>query len=290
MLKTREWYRIVRSVMALLVLLSMVMQSSATQAEERAGASLSLTVQGDTLSVQSRQMPLGKVLTELARQTHLTIHLPAVQAAEIVSISFHRLPLLEGIRRLLRDKDYVLLSTATPISTANDAVQVTEIRVLPPVSNASKRLTVPQDPALTPAGEPQRTDAIRSLAALQQEVIEAPDPARRVRALQELSAQENSEATLPSLLTALQDEHPQVREIALTLLEPMDGAKTHDAMARVALTDTSAQLRLMALGFLAAADKNAARQTLQQALSDPDAAVRALAEQLLTGMVETSKE
>jgi hypothetical protein len=271
-----QWKRpLERVVLGLMIasfmLLSLGIWRDATADQEALGASLTLTFQADQLSVQSQQATLRQVLAELARQGNLTIRLPLSEAEDKISVSFHHLSLTEGIKRLLKSKSYVLITTPAP--EIHRGHKVTAIHVLSTSAGSSMTLMANSENAVE---DKQSTQPPQALDAL--------DPETRVAALQAatLQALKNDEGIVPTLVQALRDEVPQVREAALWLLGSIENEEMpYEAITQIALTDPSARLRAVALGRLDATDAELAQETLQQALQDPDPEIRTMAEQLL---------
>jgi hypothetical protein len=102
-------------------------------AENRVVPPFTVSVKDTTLSVKIENVPLGEVLKELTRQAHLEVYLGASSAEEKISARFDNLPFEEGIKRLLRGKNYTLTYTRTAASP-----RVAEIRV---IANGSGPIT-----------------------------------------------------------------------------------------------------------------------------------------------------
>jgi HEAT repeat protein len=160
-----------------------------------------LVVLGDRLTVQLDGVPLREVLAELARQA--TLHLTIDEAAgnERVSASFHDVPLVDGIDRLLGPHAYALLYAPTsPLDGESELKGIGELIVLagqdPPADREEPRPT-----------EPTQADGLGH-----------PDPQVRIAAL-ETRAQQGPEAAINALAQALVDPDEQVRARALELWE-----------------------------------------------------------------------
>ncbi len=253
------------------------------------GMALTLSVQDDLLSIRSQAEPLGAVLAELARQTGMQVYVTEAEAARKVSVSFDALPLQEGIGRLLQGFNYTLrLAPAPTVDGRRQGLIVSEIRVFdrgePSATGRQVRTpsarTRPEAPS-KPGRGPQPAP-VRPLSLLIQDAYSAPEPLDRMRALAMLGRRmEESEAVLPTLLDALQDEHDDVRKEALGLLSQTETPAVIEAMSRVALTDVSPRLRLSALSLLAKTRGPIARRTLEQALQDPEPQIQARLQALL---------
>jgi len=91
----------------------------------------SLTVTGgDTLRAKIKKVPLEAVLQELANQTDLLIEVDRSVGQQLISAEFDSLPLEEGVKSLLRNKNYVLMYKEVPSTDGSPpVVRVEGIRV-----------------------------------------------------------------------------------------------------------------------------------------------------------------
>lgn len=98
-----------------------------------------LSVRADRLSVQLDRVPLGLVLAELARQSGFRVHLSeGVETAE-VSNTFGRLPLDEGIERLLAGWPHAVLYAPGAAEAGGTPVRrIAQLVVLSPAGPASR--------------------------------------------------------------------------------------------------------------------------------------------------------
>ena len=113
-----------------------------------------IVTDGNTLRVKIQKVPLMEVLQALANQTDLLIEVDQSAEDEFVSAEFDPLPLEEGIQRLLRNKNYVLMYTEVPsLDGSTSLIRVEGIKVagvgkiggspLPPLRRESDRGEVP---------------------------------------------------------------------------------------------------------------------------------------------------
>jgi HEAT repeat protein len=243
---------------------------------------MQLTMQGAKVSAKIEKAPLGKVLAELARQADLTVYITPSDAAQTVSAKFEALPLTEGIKRILQDKSYALI-TAPIVSAEGKAggLRVAKVRVLSKGEGGERYTTIKGRQETVPP--PQEKD----LAKLQRDALEASDAQTRLEALKQLFRLRGKveNAVLAAIVVpALHDAAPEVRGKALSMLHRVmlveEGALNH--LAEVAKTDASPELRSEALRYLAVNPDAATQGHLQQALQDPDERVRKRAERLLS--------
>jgi hypothetical protein len=108
------------------------------------------------------------------------------------------------------------------------------------------------------------------------------DPERRLAAVTMLGASEDP-AVLPTLEQALSDEDEEVRMAAIQSLADFTGDAPIDLLAKVVVSDPSADNRYEALQTLSDIGGERATSAIQKALNDPDEDVRSLAE----GMLDT---
>jgi len=157
----------------------------------------SVVVADDRLTVQLDQVPLSLVLAEVARQAGLRVSGSDGTGDMRVSASFRDLPLADGLRRLLRDRSYVLVDAPAPPGTPMPR-RMGEILVL---THGQPRS------AAQPAGDPGET------------AVAERDPSERIRALQAWVQQRTPEEALDPLTYALVDPDEQVRARAQELWE-----------------------------------------------------------------------
>lgn len=261
-----------------LVLLSMSGAWATDKAAEGGAApSFTLSVKDNTLSVEIEDAPLGEVLKELARQAQLKVYLGESRAAEKISAKFDNLPLEEGVKRLLKGKNYTF--TYDRPATANGrpgAPRLAEIRV---VSTDSAPLEISGEAAVPPAE--------KSLEDLARKALQAPEPADRMDALKSLYERGKGEEYRSTVASALRDKDQEVRDVALELVLQGVPVST-ETLKEMALGDASPELRIRAWNVLVEeSDTNtAAMEYARQALQDPDPQVRAYAQRTLQELAE----
>ncbi|ADJ29207.1 hypothetical protein [Nitrosococcus watsonii] len=101
-------------------------------AQNLAGASFKLSVKDNVVSFQGEGALLGEVLAELERQTDIKIHVSDSVATEPIPLSFDDFPLAEGLKLLLRGRNYILTYQKPLLPKDRDSPpKIAEIRVLP---------------------------------------------------------------------------------------------------------------------------------------------------------------
>lgn len=109
-----------------------LLSSGGTSAENRSGPSFVLSVQGSSLSFQGDGALLGEVLEELGRQADIEVHVADEVAEETVPFSFEDFPLDQGLKLILRGRNYILTYQKPLLFKGQPpAPKVAEIRVLP---------------------------------------------------------------------------------------------------------------------------------------------------------------
>lgn len=164
-----------------------------------AAASWSLSLHGDRLSVHLDRAPLGLVLAELARQGGFRVHLSTGVEAAVLSTTFERLPLDEGIERLLAGWSHVVLYAPGSEARGPGPLRIAALLVL------------------APAGPPLRDSHAGGAAGLAA-ALASPDPQVRIQALEEWAAQREGPGVDP-LTYAMVDPDEQVRARAQQLLD-----------------------------------------------------------------------
>jgi hypothetical protein len=258
-----------------------------------AESAVQLIVQGDKISAKFERAQLGVVLTELARQADLTVYITKSDAQQTVSAKFEALPLTEGIKRILQDKNYVLMTAPTLSAEGKPSGQrVAKIRVLS-MGEAYTKLT--GDSRAEPTGSPTLPAAqdAKTLEDLKRDALESSDPNTRLAALQKLSGLQGQveDAALAAIVVpAMHDTTPEVRQKALSMVHRVEGREGElvNHIAEMAQNDADPRLRAAALGYLAAIQDTDAQGYLEQALQDPDPGVKRRAQRLLSQLQSPS--
>jgi hypothetical protein len=247
-----------------------------------ANASFVLSFKDNYLSAKAEKIPLGSVLEELGRKANLKISMESSIVKDIITVEFKNLPLEEGIKRILQNRNYMLTYADSHSSNGGVLAQVIGIKVVQDGSGL----------AMTQADSGTRTAVFaggkkkaRPLEDVIKEVSEAPDAFSRIIALKELSDWGGDPKALPVIVAALRDDDPNVRKVALDLIEDSDNPPV-EPIANVALNDPSPQLRISALELLADTNEEAAGSYLKRASNDSDPKVKKLAQELLKELQE----
>lgn len=256
--------------------------------ENETEVSFTLTVKDNVLNANIENTPLEQVLKKLAQQTDIKAYLRESVAKEEVYAQIDNLPLEEGIKRLLKGKNYVL--TYDPASLSKDNPTSRKIKELRVVSG-SGTLEEVGDAEMSDSPSTEENSLVssgeKSLEELTQEALQASEPEDRVKALQGLARWSRigkKEEVLSTAVTALrEDETTEVRKGALDLLvDQMPGTIPLEPLADTAQKDSDPELRRRALVHLVSmSDPKNAVKYLKQALNDPDSKVRQEAQMIL---------
>jgi len=244
-----------------------------------------LSVRGNLLSVQINQASLREVLGALARQIPLTVTAPSPVLQDRVTMTFTNVPLEEGIERILQGRQFALISTRASDTQGLPAqAKVLEIVVLNSADSPSPMASLE---TLAPSPLPVRRAALKffqeedPLNYLKWKAIQGPDADTRLAALERLSERGDEGEVLETMVTALEDEAPEIRAAALELLEDQGETLPLAPVARMAREDDNPELRMQALEVLGDLEPELAVGPLIQALQDSDPEVREFATDLL---------
>jgi hypothetical protein len=248
-------------------------------------SSAQIAVDNGLLTVIGRNVPLATVLQEVARRSGVGIvGMPSL--TETVSANFQRVPIEEGLRRLLVGQNAIFVYEQRTGTTSSGSALV-GVTILPTgVERQPRQRDVEVDPGSDVTGGRGEDDEFGRLIAA---AVGAFEPAVRQQAVVALGDQGRLEATEP-LLGALKDDDPQVRASAVAALQQLLASSGSEALpssklAEIATGDANTEVRIAALEVLRLIvlewNDSRAETGLKQALQDADLVVRATAEQFL---------
>jgi hypothetical protein len=205
------------------------------------------------IDAQTDNVPVGRVLSELARQSGVQVSFtdPAI-AQWPVSISVEGLPLVEGIKGVLNGFSYAIYRVADTsrvivLSTQPDPTRTgiktasTERRRGSATAAPDKRSPTTQDPAAAPLipmrgeGVPPSLDAFQPNARGDESLGSIAEVGRQVDPATELAKQqEHKEALLRRALDALSSEHKPMHAEAIDQLVGMEDPRATQALVEVA--------------------------------------------------------
>jgi hypothetical protein len=211
-----------------------------------------VTLKADRLSVNAREAPLRQILAELSRLSGIQVYLETTLerqiAREATTVVFESLTIEEGLRRLLRAKNFILVYSPSGLA---------EVRVYGEGRGEFRRLAVETKRPPARARTVQKTDRppagaageLAQLIRLRGEALGNPDPAERSGALDELGGSGDQKLVLETALEVLERERdPEVLKSALDLLADQESVPL-EPLLRLAASRESA-LRIQALELL----------------------------------------
>ena len=250
------------------------------------------------LSVSAEKVPLSQVLQAISQRTGLQIH-GLQEAGQPVSVHFSDAPVSQGVQNLLADKNYVLLGD---LASAKDVRQA-RVVLLSPTSGVDIDMGDDRRPVPSLVSQTQRAmwrsqlmsknpaeqdAAFREISRLGpreafdalKDVLDSGDGVARLRALQlmDQDGQLDRAAVMNVFSAALDDHDTVLRDYAIQALGRETSAESLNLL-RQQLDAGDPNVRLNVVQ--AVSQRPDARPLLQQAASDPDPSVSALANELL---------
>ncbi len=206
-----------------------------------------LSIHDERLSATLRQVSVGEVFAELARQTGIHVHVEGAAAIETVSVEFTNLPLEEGIKRILQGKNYALTYAAETHDRLGGP-KIMAVRVL-----ATKTEPIPSGPS--------------------NDVATGPEPRLGTSGVIQGSEIGDRKAVV-SLLSATHDADPRARRTAVKALGDLGDESAVDALGQLLLSDNDKKVRRAATDALAEIGSPQALGALGRALKDQDLVVQ----------------
>ncbi len=256
--ETLQYFKLSR-VLIVLLLFFPIFSISASGNDEMDNTSLAIRVDDNLLTAKVREMPLKKVLTEVADQMSMRF-IYFVPGEVPVVADFSRLPVEKGLKQLLRDYNYAL--AYDPEDAENGKPHIRKVFILSRKSN----------PTVLPAKFTPRFAGETSLEILRK-ALENEDSFIRedaVDAIGALKDEGNIELLKGVLLT---DEDEYVRKSAADALGFIRSEKAFSSL-KVALKDESVDVRISVVDALALIESDEAIELLMVALQDEDKEVR----------------
>ena len=265
-------------------------------------SSVFVTSHDGLLTVKAEHAPLIGVLQEVARHANIAVF--AAEEGAPITIQFENLELEDALRRLLRDRNHVLVSReqrgeSTPPpplevylfavgqkAVAPEIAQVTLARTPAPVPPVQKFM---EAVARSDRSREDSAQAIEWLGSrrLKKEVPllgtllqQSPDAMIREEAAGAL-ARIGGRAAVSALQPGLADPDPEVRREVVDALRRSKVGAAVIPLAQALLTDDDPNVRMDAAQALGRMRRNVAGDALQAALNDPDRSVRKTAEEAL---------
>jgi hypothetical protein len=200
------------------------------------GSGFLIRIKDNLLTVKLKDTPLETVLTEIANQTGIQIIFYGPMEGAL-SADFSALPLDNGLKRLVREFNHVFVYQEG--KTKGSEPEIVKIIIYSKMGERPRK-------------------------GLEARVIEP----------KKWSPEKLKEVSLDSLLRALEDKDPEVREEAVDFLSGLKDERANVHLAEVLLTDEDKDVRESAAGALGELKDKRAIDPLIEALRDKDAGVR----------------
>lgn len=240
-------------------------------------APINVTVHADRVSATLNNASLEQVLAALGQPLGFTAHIDPSLSANIMTETFKDVPVNRVLDRLLRGMNYALAGSS--------------LYVWPRDTSSAPPGTNPEEWTVVASKKPAQEEVSEeypSMETWQAELENATDPEARLAVLEDILAhswEEGEEDIIPTLVTALQDEEPDVRTLALEGLYGIELAEAQDtirdAIVKMAETDPLPEHRVQALVWLTERNPQDAKVLLEYTLTDTDPDMRAFAAGLL---------
>lgn len=218
------------------LLLFFVPISALADSKNNKESSFAVRVKDHLLTVKVKDIPMKKVLTEIANQAQIKI-LFYGPAEELLSADFSDIPLDKGVKRLTARSNYAFIYG--PKKTKMVEPEIREIIIYPKTGGSRGKSVGP-----TIIGPKQ------------------------------LASEEQKEAILVSLFKALEDNDPVVREETVYLLSEFKDESVIKHLAQVLVNDEDQAVRASAAEELGDFGDQSAIGPLIKALEDSDPRVR----------------
>lgn len=256
--------------------------AAAAEAEDsrRLPGSFELDVESDLLTLDANDAPLSEVVRAIGERVGFETKFVGDLAAT-VSASFTGVPVSDGLERLIRDINRVVLYAA-PREGTNDRA-VAQLWLFTSNGAAGSNFASAAEPValddVWQAEDKTRADAILRLAnsdaaedvleRLAQALRDDEDAFVRSRAATALGALQDERA-VPALESALEDEHASVRSQAIDALGRIGGERATMALGDVLLYSAQRMERIRAAWALGRQDTELAQSFLDAVANDPD--------------------
>lgn len=232
------------------------------------------------LSVQIKNAPLEKVLKEIMSQSGARIWLnDSVDGT--VSIEFQNIPIGEGVRRILKDKNYAFTYSLhdgkegklSIVSASKSKEIFTKVKEEPPRKSPTK-------PGLPIAKKDKPKKEKLSFESLAKDALEHEDSGKREDAIIALGESKDPKAIEIISKALANDPVEDVRLSAIDALMEIGDKSIVDPLS-TALKDRDPWVRESAVEALGEVGGEAAIEFVKSALNDEDGSVRELAQETL---------
>lgn len=203
---------------------------------------VSATMRDGRVTLSAQDVALRDVLTEFGRASGIEMRLEPGATAddEATTIAFERMPPEEGLRRLLRTKNFVFVYSGSALAEVRTYTRIAVVRE--PSAGPTVRSNAPPT-------EAERREGLR----LRAQALGDPDPDERTAGLLELAGGDNEQLALETATRMLEIERvADVLQTALMVLARMDPVPIEPLLAFVnANRVPDASVRIQALELMA---------------------------------------
>ncbi len=267
------------------------------------GAQLRVDTTSQLVTLDIKNVPFRAVLSELGRQTQITVSVPDNLQFDNLSLSFENVPLEDALKRVLAGQSYSfvykqdrgrnaitgvrLLAKQDPVPPAELRTAMTQMLAVLP-GHAGVQVSAPLDQPIpattrTPATGVPMDDV--ALDDLKRSFSESQNPALKSEILEAIagSGTEEAQPVVPILAAALSDHDEEVRATALNLLKSSSDPVPLGPLAMMTATDKNPDLRMDAMTLMAdqllvdgrtKEEWMTAKASLAKGLSDPNPEIR----------------
>jgi HEAT repeats len=246
---------------------------------------LRVRVEDGLLTVDADAVPLAEVVEAIGRQAGFETTLIGDVSA-LVTVSLAKMPLAEGLERLLGDTDRILIYAAPQADAIGP--RIAQLWLYGPENGQEMTAAAPPsspEPLLDPDGKIRSQAVLRltqagatedALDQISQVLREDADPLVRSRAAIALGSLGDRRG-LAALEAALADRSFSVRVQAIQALGQIGGEQASQVLGDVLLYERDPQMRTLAALALHREGSPRAQRLLEAAADDPDQQVRSAA-------------
>jgi type II secretory pathway component GspD/PulD (secretin) len=208
-------------------------------AQESPEARVAATMRGGRVTLAARHAPLREILAEFGRASGIRMHLESDGTDESTTIAFERMAPEEGLRRLLRAKNFVFVYSGGSLAEVRTYIEGKNEDTTAPANArtaaiGSRRGAGPGAARRPPGMEAAAPDdAARQQAfRLRAQALGDPDPDERAAGLVELAAGGDEQLALRTASNVLEVERvPDVLARALNVFARVEAAPLEPILA-----------------------------------------------------------
>lgn len=232
------------------------------------------------LSAKLRNSPLEKVLKEIMLQSGARIWLND-SIDMTVTVEFQKLPIGEGVRRILKDKNYAFVYAPNEIREGKlSIINASKSKEFFTKPREEPHKNIPPKPAQPVAKKGKAKKEKPSFESLVKDALENEDASEREDAIIALGESKNKKAIEVISNALSNDPNEDVRLSAIDSLLEIGDKSVVEPLA-MALKDVDPWVRESAVEALGEIGGESAIEYIRDALTDEDGSVRELAQEIL---------